>query len=152
MSQYGQPFVSAAAGGSPMELAYKTTQSQTNRQAELINNLRTGASRKFPKSRKSFRADLNRRSVKGKSKKVKHKTKKVIKRGGGIPYSAPSHPTEPSNTKYPQGDLVKGLLTVGSQHAENSKYDSQINAAPAVYTDPNQVPKLGGKRKHKSNK
>lgn len=145
MSQYGQPFVSAAAGGSPMELAYKTTQSQTNRQAELINNLRTGASRKFPKSRKS-------KNGKGK-KTVRKGIKKVAKRrGGGIPYTAPSHPTEPANTKYPQGDLVKGLLTVGSQHAENSKYDSMINAAPAVYTDPNQVPKLGGKRKHKSNK
>ena len=149
MSQYGQPFVSAAAGGSPMELAYKTTQEQTNRQAELINNLRTGASRKFPKSRKS-------KNVKGKGKKtvrgIKGAKKSIKRRGGGIAYTAPSHPTEPANTKYPQGDLVKGLLTVGSQHQANSEYDKYINNEPVVYTNPNQVLKTGGKRKHKSNK
>lgn len=143
MSQYGQPFVSAAAGGSPMELAYKTIQNQTNRQSELINNLRSGSSRSFRKTKGKTR----------KIRKAKTKSKKNHKKlGGGIPYTAPTHPTEPANTKYPQGDLVKGLLQVGSQHAENSKYDSMINAAPAVYTDPNQVPKLGGKRKNKSNK
>ena len=143
MSQYGQPFESAAAGGSPMELAYKTIQNQTSRQSELINNLRSGSSRSFRKSKGKTRKI-------GKAKTKKSKSQK--RRGGGIPYTAPAHPAEPANTKYPQGDLVKGLLQVGSQHQENSKYDSMINAAPAVYSDPNQVPKLGGKRKSKSNK
>jgi hypothetical protein len=146
MSQYGKPFESAAAGGSPMELAYKNVQDQTNRQAELINNLRAGASRrKSRKSPKPFRA------LTKKTKKGKGKTGKKIKKGGAIPYSAPAHPTEPSNTKYPQGDLVKGLLQVGSQHQENSKYDSMISAAPAVYSSPDAVPKLmpGGKRHKK---
>ena len=144
MSQYGKPFESAAAGGSPMELAYKNIQNQNNRQSELINNLRSGSARKSRKSPKPF--------TKGKSKKLVKKTnRRLKKKGGAIPYSVPSHPTEPSNTKYPQGDLVKGLLQVGSQHQENSKYDSMINAPPAVYSSPDQVPKLmpGGKRKHK---
>lgn len=138
MSQFGKPFESAAAGGSPMELAYKNIQNQTNTQQEIITNLRSGASRKTPKSRKS--------------KTKKSKSKKIIKKkkGGAIPYTAPAHPVEPSNTKYPQSDLVKGLLIVGSQHQENSKYDSLINAQPIQYTDPNQVPKLGGRKIRKN--
>jgi hypothetical protein len=144
MSQYGKPFESAAAGGSPMELAYKNVQDQTNRQSELITNLRSGASRR--KSRKSPKP-----FTKGKGKSKGKKTGRKLKRGGGISYSAPAHPTEPSNTKYPQGGIIKGLLQTGSQHQENSKYDSMINTAPAVYSSPDAVPKLmpGGKRRSK---
>ena len=144
MSQYGKPFESAAAGGSPMELAYKNVQNQTDRQSELITNLRSGASR-----RKSPKSKTNMGKGKGKGKKTGRKLK--LKRGGGISYSAPAHPTEPSNTKYPQGGIIKGLLQTGSQHQENSKYDSMINAAPAVYSSTDAVPKLipGGKRRSK---
>lgn len=111
-------YTAADTNGSAYDLALANLKQQTDAHAELLAHTRGGRRRK------------TRRRI----------------RGGAIEFTMPHNVAEPpaGQTNYPASAVMGNILAVGSQHAENSRYDGDMNAAPV------QVPlNRGGRRRRR---
>jgi hypothetical protein len=122
-------YVAADVHGSAADLALANLQQQTNAHAQLLAHMR-GAKRTRRRQRRRRRAPKTKRRTRATRRR----------RGGAVAFTMPHNVVDApaGQTNYPVQSVLSSLLATGSQHAENSRYDGEMHAAPRV---------IGGKKR-----
>lgn len=143
MSASYATYKAADTSGSAYDLALANMRQQTEAHAQLLAHLG-----------KNSGGRRTRRKTKRKGRGRKQRSRRKV-RGGAVEFTVPANVAEPpvGQSHYPVQGVLGNLLAVGSQHQENSRYDADMNAAPAVYSSGDAIKAAtGGRRKHKRTK
>lgn len=137
-------YKAADTNGSAYDLALANMRQQTEAHAQLLAHLGKNSGSGGGRRRR-------RTKRKGRGRKGRSRTKRRL-RGGGVEFTMPANVAEPpvGQTHYPVQGVLGNLLAVGSQHQENSRYDADMHAAPAVYASGDAAKAAtGGKRRRR---